>query len=559
MLLTMYVFAQVVVSGILFIVKIRDTDKDHIPTIFTMIGVLGTFIGVTAGLINFNVENIDVGITDLLESLKLAFISSIVGLLFAITFRLVSSFQKSSEDSASTIEEFAEIIQRNLESINQTSKEAANSQKATAQKMDAVVNSICGDGETTLYTQFQKLRVAVGDSGDKITNEVQNIGSSINSLESRLTTDLHQFRTSSENASQRLYDAYVEYAEKMAEYNAKALAEQFEQLIKDFNSKIHEQFGENFARLNDAVGRMLEWQDSYQRQLEDMRAHFEQATTVISVAANTLTLVSEQAEKYTRSAENLEKLLGDLSVHTQLIEEQIIALDDAGQRAKEAMPLISESVSKLTDEFSKSTTDAVAIMKDGWEENRSSAIELWDVQRDMVTRQNEQIVSAVDGASSKLNESLTGSLSSIDATVSNVSSTLKDTSEKSQESIGSALKSLQSAYNDTASAVKQQTAEQLSSLSNAHTQAQQQIEKFIRDATARYEGELLNQMQDLQNRLVDQTQEFDKVLGEELTKSLESLGGNLSSLSEKFVSDYSPLTERLKEVVQIAQDLDKKE
>lgn len=45
---------------------------------------------------------------------------------------------------------------------------------------------------------------------------------------------------------------------------------------------------------------------------------------------------------------------------------------------------------------------------------------------------------------------------------------------------------------------------------------------------------------------------LDKGLQEELTKSLESLGRQLASLSEKFVSDYTPLTERLREVVRIA-------
>jgi hypothetical protein len=46
---------------------------------------------------------------------------------------------------------------------------------------------------------------------------------------------------------------------------------------------------------------------------------------------------------------------------------------------------------------------------------------------------------------------------------------------------------------------------------------------------------------------------LDKGLQEELTKSLETLGRQLASLSEKFVSDYGPLTDRLREVVRIAQ------
>lgn len=45
---------------------------------------------------------------------------------------------------------------------------------------------------------------------------------------------------------------------------------------------------------------------------------------------------------------------------------------------------------------------------------------------------------------------------------------------------------------------------------------------------------------------------LDTGLQEELTKSLETLGRQLASLSEKFVADYTPLTERLKEVVRIA-------
>jgi len=45
---------------------------------------------------------------------------------------------------------------------------------------------------------------------------------------------------------------------------------------------------------------------------------------------------------------------------------------------------------------------------------------------------------------------------------------------------------------------------------------------------------------------------LDTGLQQELTKSLETLGRQLASLSEKFVSDYTPLTERLREVVRIA-------
>jgi len=49
-----------------------------------------------------------------------------------------------------------------------------------------------------------------------------------------------------------------------------------------------------------------------------------------------------------------------------------------------------------------------------------------------------------------------------------------------------------------------------------------------------------------------QVSELDKELSSELTKSLQSLGSQLTSLSAKFVEDYSPLTEKLRDVVQMA-------
>ena len=46
---------------------------------------------------------------------------------------------------------------------------------------------------------------------------------------------------------------------------------------------------------------------------------------------------------------------------------------------------------------------------------------------------------------------------------------------------------------------------------------------------------------------------LDEALRVELTKALEVLGRQLATLSEKFVSDYKPLTEKLSKIVRIAE------
>ncbi|MEI6336407.1 MAG: hypothetical protein WCS87_17765 [Methylococcaceae bacterium] len=55
--------------------------------------------------------------------------------------------------------------------------------------------------------------------------------------------------------------------------------------------------------------------------------------------------------------------------------------------------------------------------------------------------------------------------------------------------------------------------------------------------------------------LVQQTQLLDTALQEELKKAIETMGKHLAALSNQFVKDYSPLTDKLREVVKLAEDL----
>lgn len=74
------------------------------------------------------------------------------------------------------------------------------------------------------------------------------------------------------------------------------------------------------------------------------------------------------------------------------------------------------------------------------------------------------------------------------------------------------------------------------------------LTNILRKSQTEFNEELNNSMDAVRQSVII----LDKGLQEELTKSLETLGRQLASLSEKFVSDYTPLTERLREIIQIA-------
>jgi hypothetical protein len=60
------------------------------------------------------------------------------------------------------------------------------------------------------------------------------------------------------------------------------------------------------------------------------------------------------------------------------------------------------------------------------------------------------------------------------------------------------------------------------------------------------------QITELATKTKEQVAVLDAALAEELKKSLESLGRQLAALSEKFVSDYGPLTDKLRLIVDMA-------
>ena len=72
--------------------KVNINDLDLIPSMFTTIGILGTFGGIAYGLWFFNPEDIEKSIPTLLQGLKTAFFASIAGIALSIIFSKRISF-----------------------------------------------------------------------------------------------------------------------------------------------------------------------------------------------------------------------------------------------------------------------------------------------------------------------------------------------------------------------------------------------------------------------------------------------------------------------------------
>ncbi len=94
-----YIFGLIILAGILYLQQTKNTQIANIaPGLLTSGGVLGTFLGILLGLLEFDVGNIDGSIPELLAGMKFAFSTSIVGLFMAIIWRIYFTMKSSQNE-----------------------------------------------------------------------------------------------------------------------------------------------------------------------------------------------------------------------------------------------------------------------------------------------------------------------------------------------------------------------------------------------------------------------------------------------------------------------------
>ena len=194
----------------------------------TSLGILGTFIGISLALfkLDFRVEHINNSIQDVIKGMEVAFISSVLGIFLSLVYSAICSMRfdlfgkgKNTQNvTLATINNTLQHIQKSIEKANTdgTLTDIKNS-------VDSVKDAISGDGDSSLNTQLQKIRNENRDGFEKLDT------------------------------------SFTQFAEKVSELGTKAIIEALEQVIRDFNNNLTEQFGENFKQLNQAVEKLVNW------------------------------------------------------------------------------------------------------------------------------------------------------------------------------------------------------------------------------------------------------------------------------------------------------------
>jgi len=337
-------------------------------------GILGTFTGIVLGLVNFDVDDIQGSIPQLLEGLKFAFTTSIAGMISSILIKLFPG-----KDTESRSEATPETIQAELGKINQTLERNNNELRDEFKKL------ISGDNDTSLVNQIKLLKTD-------------------------LVEQLKENKDLNKSGFEELNIQFTQLGEKIAKLSSDAMVEALKQAIVEFNKQLADQLGDNFRQLNEGVKNLLEWQDQYKDTLEKMQDSIGVIIEKLNDATSAIEEISTSLEPIPEIVESIETLFNDAEKSIGLLSTTLESYKDMSEKATDAFPIIENNLTKMTKDLSENVNKIGAEMEATSRTFTDSIIENTNQINKTVNDSNVNINAAIEKAAKDSGEVITQSM-----------------------------------------------------------------------------------------------------------------------------------------------------
>lgn len=422
---TLFFIGFIILLTVFFHVRYSQKISEQAPTILTTLGIFATFFAIALGLLRFDSVNIQESVPALLDSMKTAFWASVFGVGGALTFNFRRLIEKTDYVDESDINQ--ELL-KELKGLRVENNQ--NVKELTKAKID----------ESELNQEFLR--------------------------------EVKELRVENNHNLKELTKAQNDALDKISKSSSEELIKALQEVIKDFNAKINEQFGENFKQLNDAVSKLLIWQEQYKEYIDistkslttltqNVKTFIDQFGVVVEnssvITSNSETFINN-AQSFKDIAEHLDVTLDNLNLQRLAIQSQIENLSKLVSKASNDLPKINDQILGIADTMQNSATNF-----------------------------NNHVLDIAD--------SMQNSTKGFSKHVSGIADTMQSSAE---------------GFNNTVS--------------------------------------------NLSNDTRNQTDALTKGIEQALLESLNSLGGQLSSMTEKFASDYNELARALARISRTTQD-----
>ena len=353
---------------------------EQLPSMISTLGVLGTFAGITIGLLYFDTEHLDASIPLLLSGLKTAFFTSLAGMIGSLFLsRQVNAALDEKDGGMSDINMAAGQICKAVDAMNTTTKEAfeelknQNKQQLEAQlhfyrTISETVSSLTKDiGELKGFSKKFDNVDAVTTSINNFVGECLEITSGIAGVQNEISDEIKNFsmvlRSEVDEIEEKMKETnnllvgkFDEFSKLLKKSNTEALVDVMKSVTAEFqkqmNSLINKLIQENFDQLNKSVESLNIWQQenkemisSLTKQYKEMAANFEQtSTTLTKVSDDTRLLVSDGGK-----LRQLIDALNQVIIEDQKFVKIVAQIEETATLSKDNMLQFEESTKSLNE------------------------------------------------------------------------------------------------------------------------------------------------------------------------------------------------------------------
>lgn len=332
---------------------------DHVPVLLTSIGLFGTFVGIAVGLASFDVANVDKSLPQLLNGMKLAFWTSILGMACALAYKLfqvmIGFFRKH--------EEYRGVTANDIYAVMQEQQKMLALQEGL---LNAIKNNINDKDTGSLAAQLQAFK-------EEAANAMKT---------GRESMELHL---------KEIAEQYRLFTENMTKNNTDAVVEALKEVIRDFNAKINEQFGENFKELNQAVRQLVTWQNNYKEHLEMLEGRYENISKKTDTVSAALEKIADSTQAIPSTMESFRELMKVLDTELKASAHLLETFVSMRRDAENVFPTIQQNIEQLTQVFSDNVIKSTAAIKETTE-NQLHVFEEITTRYSALAQQHDAVV-----------------------------------------------------------------------------------------------------------------------------------------------------------------------
>ena len=333
---------------LLFVFRFKKNGKlvanrrivEYFPTFVSTLGVLGTFYGITIGLLSFDTGNLDQSIPGLLDGLKTAFFTSLAGMIGSMILSgFISKKQDENDGGVSDINQAAgticQAVQQMSELNKQTIEQLANQMVEQEKDRKAFYRSM-GD----VMDNIKKSQTAIAETLDSINSSQASTASAIDSLvilQRSQESSLDSIKEASEGMVSSIGN--LEEATSSQTSSLVAIAKSTEEIA---------QLTHNTGEILDVVSGMANTEDEINEQVQKLKSILDAEVDQIEMSMQkTNDLLELKFDEFTEllKKSNTEALVEVMKRVTEEFQKQMNAL--INKLIQENFDQLNKSVEKL--------------------------------------------------------------------------------------------------------------------------------------------------------------------------------------------------------------------